>query len=212
MEEICYKALDQLVEFTKEDLPSIEDGTRRILASGVGIRLEYEHDANQLQKAIDEKIASMLPKGIVFWLVINRIDENDDLYAVVLCIYKKEDYDLFKPYFSLKYFEMCPMELTGIMDPKNKENMLVRAIHRNLFDIGTGITKDQFRCMKIHWRRDGNMLDDIVKEISEMAEEYGLKIHSRIFHKRAYTKIYIYQTMSPELEAIIKRDEFMRVV
>ena len=212
MEEICYDVIDELVEFTNKCIPYIEDGRRLILAKCIGIYLEYEHDANQLQKAINEKIASMLPKDIVFWLVVNRIEENDDLYAVVLCIYKKEDHDLFKPYFSLKYFEMCPMELTGEMDPKNKENMLVRSIHRNLFDIGTGITKDQYRCMKIHWKHDGEMLEDIVKEISKMAEEFGLKTHFRIFQKSAYTKIYIYQTMSPELEAIIKRDEFMRVV
>lgn len=212
MEEICYDVIDELVEFTKKSLPYIEDSRRRILAKGIGIYLEYEHDANQLQKAIDEKIASMIPKDIMFWVVVNRVDAVDNFYVISFCIYKKEDHDLFKPYFSLVYFEMCPVELTGIVDPYDENNMFVRAMHRNMFEIATGITKDQYRYMKIRWRHDGNMLESIVEDVSKIAAEFGLKTHSRIFQKSAYTKIYIYQTMSPELEAVIKRDEFMRAV
>lgn len=216
MQEEYIEISEDAMQFIKNVSKTILDGKSRIESFATGLSFEYQHDANQFIKELKEMIKPWKHDDLVFNLVFRKMDiyEDMNIYSVVIHVFKKEDEDLIKPYLPLRYIQICPMASTGILDPSDPDNRFMSALHKNMFVIGTGITEHKYKSMTVQYRKGdtAEQINNAISDIEDIAKDFGLKIYTKVFVKRAKVKYYIYQTMSPELETIIKRSNTLVVV
>lgn len=215
MEMEYEEVIDEIVAFVKSNI-SRKTLDTPVESIAVGMTFEYEHDKNQFEKEVRERVKPLITDGWYFDFLCPKMEIFGDLniYGVVGHIMTKANFEIFKSYMPLRFVSLCPMFMTGVLEYNSPSNALVRAIFNDMFELGTGICKDDYSEITTHWIKS-NEYDEILeanKRMQDLANKYGLKVYIVDFPKKKYTKYYIYQVMSPELEFIIKRHTTIRLV
>jgi hypothetical protein len=207
MEGQYEEAIEEILSFTRRAINTSD--MKPIHSISFGIVFDYAHDRNQFKKEVIKRANEILPDDLVFDFICVRIQAVDDmnLYGVVVNIFRKTRADLYKPYLPLRYISMCPLAATGILDPNNQSNKMISGVYNAMFNMGTGLSKNPYTELVVHWvsSNPAETENDIVEEIEVTAKRYGLKIFTINYHKQKYTKFYVYQIDTPEMNTIIRR-------
>ena len=213
MEGPYEEAIEEILTFTRRAINTSD--MKPIHSISFGIVFDYAHDKNQFKKEVMNRVNEILPNDLVFDFICPRVTIVDymNLYGVVINIFRKTRADLYKPYLPLRYIAMCPIAATGILDPDSPSNKMISGIYDAMFNMGTGLCKEPYVELVVHWvSSDPAIANDIAKDIEAIAKEYGLKIFTVNYHKQKYTKFYVYQIDTPEMDTIIRRYNTIKAI